>query len=478
MSLIKQLASQTVIYGLGQILPRVVQFILFSTYLTYIVKDTGDYALYLDLYAYATILIVFFSYRMDTALFRFGRKAEDLEEVYQSAFWPMVLSSITLVVVGWFFSEEIAIWLTYPGKGHYVTWFSWIIALDIMILLPMAKLRLMDQPRKFVTYKIGNVILTILLVFFFLEAVPRWFPSLRDGILSFSNGPVDFVFFSNLIASAVLFTALASRYLPKTFSINWAIWKKMAVYSWPLVVVGIAGGINLLGDAIDLNKDQAGIYGAVQKIPALLALFTTAFNYAAEPFFFKNAEEKDAKSLYGDIALFFIVAAGAIALSIFLGISFFGHMIGPNYRDGLYLVPILLMAYLFLGIYYNVSIWYKLSDKTKYGAYIALVGAVITVGGSIILLPIIGIDASAWVALACYFTMVVIAYLIGKKKYPIDYPVGSMCRQVLLIIAIMVVGYLLRGDIIILNLGIGFLLMLIYIGLSYRFEWNRLKKYI
>ena len=488
MSLVKQLAGQTVIYGLGQILPRVVQFILFSTYLTYNLSDTGDYAVYLDLYAYATVLIVFFSYRMDTALFRFGRKAEDLEDVYQTAFWPMVLSSILLLVVGWIFSEEIATWLTYPGKGYYVTWFSWIIALDIMILLPMAKLRLMDQPRRFVAYKIGNVILTIVLVLFFLEAVPRWFPSLQDGIFSFANGPVEFVFASNLIASAILFIALAIKYLPKAFSVNWAMWRRMTLYAWPLVIVGIAGGINqffgvplqkyLLGEAIEINKDQAGIYGAVQKIPALLALFTTAYNYAAEPFFFKNADHKDSKSLYGDIALFFIVVAGGVTLSISLGIDLFGHLIDEPYRAGLYLVPILLMAYLFLGIYYNVSIWYKLSDETKYGAYIALVGAVITVGGSMVLLPTIGIYASAWVALACYFTMVVLAYLIGQKKYPIDYPIGSMSRQVFLIIAIMAVGYLLRGDNLVLNLGIGLVLMLSYMGLSYRFEWKRLKQYI
>ncbi|MFT6807425.1 MAG: O-antigen/teichoic acid export membrane protein [Saprospiraceae bacterium] len=488
MSLVKQLAGQTVIYGLGQILPRIVQFILFSTYLTNLLNDTGDYAVYLDLYAYATVLIVFFSYRMDTALFRFGRKSEELEEVYQSAFWPMVISSLLLVVAGWIFSEAIATWLTYPGKGYYVKWFSWIIGLDVMILLPMAKLRLMDQPRKFITYKIGNVILTIALVLFFLEVVPRWFPSLQDGILSFANGPVEFVFASNLIASAVLFVALAINYLPNALSVNWAMWRRMGLYAWPLVIVGIAGGINqffgvplqkyLLGEAIEINKDQAGIYGAVQKIPALLALFTTAYNYAAEPFFFKNAENKDSKSLYGDIALFFIVVAGVITLSISLGIDLFGHLIAEPYREGLYLVPILLLAYLFLGIYYNVSIWYKLSDNTIYGAYIALVGAAITIGGSLLLLPIIGFDASAWVALACYFTMVALAYLIGRKKYPIDYPIQSMCRQVILIIAIMALGYLLRGDSIFFNLGIGLLLMLTYICLSYKFEWKRLKPYI
>jgi len=400
----------------------------------------------------------------------------------------MVVSSIVLICIGWLFSEEIATWLTYPGKGYYVRWFSWIIAFDVMILLPMAKLRLMDQPRKFVTYKIGNVILTIILVLFFLEVVPRWLPALQNGIFSFAQGPVEFVFASNLIASAVLFLVLAYQYLPRVMSINWVLWKRMAIYAWPLVIVGIAGGINqffgvplqkeLLGEAIEINKDQAGIYGAVQKIPALLALFTTAYNYAAEPFFFKNAEHKDSKQLYGDVALFFIVIAGGVALTISLGVDVFGHLIAEPYRVGLYLVPILLLAYLFLGIYYNVSIWYKLSDNTKYGAYIALVGAAVTVGGSMILLPVIGFDASAWVALACYFIMVVLAYLIGRKKYPIDYPIFSMCRQILLIVVIMILGFLLRGEQIVLNLSLGLVLMVVYISLSYKLEWRRLKAYL
>jgi O-antigen/teichoic acid export membrane protein len=261
---------------------------------------------------------------------------------------------------------------------------------------------------------------------------------------------------ANLIASAALFIFLMMTNRPKRLNIDLQLWKKMALYGLPLVIVGIAGSINqffavplqkyLLGEAIELNRDRAAVYGAVQKIPALLALFTTAYNYAAEPFFFKNAEEKDAKKLYGEILLFFVLAGGIACVALNSLISTFGFLIGPNFREGLYLVPILLLAYLFLGIYYNVSIWYKLSDRTIYGAYISLFGAAITLAGSLLLLPIYGVDASAWVALLCYVLMVLIAFKLGKSKYPIDYPVERVVLHIMIISSFLLIGSYLNAQ--------------------------------
>lgn len=481
MSLIKQLAGQTVIYGLGQILPKVLHFIVFTTYLTNRLVDRSEYAIYLDLYAYTALLLVVFSYRMDTSMFRFGRNKEDLPKVYSTALIPLLLSSLLVVTLGVFLSEQIAELLTYPQKPYYVIWFSWIIALDILNLIPFAKLRLEDRAKLFVFYKIGNVVLTVFLVFFFLEWAPEW----SKEMIPIADSDIDFVFISNLIASSFLFLFLLIFHFPRKMEIDVSLWKKMALYSAPLVIVGVAASINqffavplqkyLLGAEIELNKDQAAVYGAVQKIAALLALFTTAFNYAAEPFFFKNAENKDAKVIYGEIALLFVMSAGVICVSLNSLIDIFQLIIGSAYREDLYLIPILLMAYLFLGIYYNVSIWYKLADKTKYGAYISTLGAMITLLGSITLLPILGVVASAWVALACYFTMVMVAWYYGKIHYPIDYPVKRIVIHLAILVLFLLIGWWIN-ELPGAHILIGILTVLSYLLVLYFLEGQRVKK--
>ncbi len=475
-------------YGIGQILPRIFHYLVFSTYLTYRLSESrAEYAIYLDLYAYASVLIVIFSYRMDTAFFRFGRNLEEMDSVYKTAFLPMIGTSIILVLLGCTSAATVANWLTYPGRGYYVVWFSIIVALDVLALLPMARLRLQSRAKLFVTFKVINVAVTISLVMLFLEIIPRYDASLLQRIIPFAQSDIDFVFFSNMVASGLMLTGLLFIYPIRLSRVDWTLWKRMVHYAWPLIIVGIAGSINqffgvplqkyFLGVNFEINKDEAAIYGAVQKIPALLAMFTTAYNYAAEPFFFKNTEHKDHKILYGDIALFFIMVAGILVLAIYLYIDVFQYFIGPTFRDGLYLIPILLISYLFLGIYYNVSIWYKLSDNTMYGALIATVGAIITIVGSIIFLPKIGVIASAYAALACYFVMVLLALIIGRKKYPINYPLVSMSRIIALIIAIMMIGAFFRNDSLANNLIYGSILIILYFVLCYQLEKKRIKSY-
>lgn len=485
MSLIKKLASETAIYGMGQILPRILQYIVFSTYLTYRLNESRiDYAIYLDLYAYVSVLLILFSYRMDTSIFRFGRKEEDLEKTYSTALIPMIGSSLIVVLMGFLWAEPIASWLSYPGRGYYIKWFSIIVALDVLCLIPFARLRLMGKAKRFVSYKVGNVLFTIFLVLFFLEILPRIGNANVLAQFDFLKSDIDFVFIANLIASAVLFIMLLLRNLPEKWTVDWMLWRKMVLYALPLIVVGVAGNINqffgvplqkfFLGNEIEINKDQAAVYGAIQKIPALLAMFITAFTYAAEPFFFKNAEEKDAKTLYGNIALYFIWVGGLIALPLYLFIDLFQFLIGPNFRDGLYYIPILLMAYLFLGIYYNISIWYKLSDKTIYGAYISIVGALITVLGSIMFLPVIGVEASAWAALVCYLVMTILAYYFGQKHYHISYQLDKMIAYTCLIGIILIIAHLSRTNVLWINLTIGVFLLSIYLGVIYYFNKRRI----
>jgi len=487
-SLVKQLGGETLLYGFGQILPRIFHFVIFNSYLTYRLNDSPDeYAVYLGLYAYASILIVIFSFRMDTAFFRYASKDYSQSDVMRTALSPLLISCALLLVLGFTFSEEVAILIKYPGKGYYVKWFTCIIAMDVLALLPMARLRLQSRAKMFVSFKLFNVILTVLLVLFFLEVMPRGEGSWVQEWLPFVKSDIDFVFIANMIASALLLIGLSFVFPIREGRLDTGLFWKMLKYSWPLVIVGIAASINqffgvplqtfLLGEDPEANLEEAGVYGAVQKIPALLAMVTTAYNYAAEPFFFRHVDHKDKKKLFGDIALFFVIIAGAVAIFLFVQLDLIQYVIGSTYREGLYLVPILLVAYLLLGLYYNVSIWYKLSDKTGYGAVIAALGAIITISVSLLFLPSLGIVASAYAALICYAVMVIVAYLLGQKIYAIDYPVMSLLRAFGLILLTMLAGYHLRFDSIILNTLIGLALLGLYLLSIYLLEKEKIKMY-
>lgn len=488
MSLVKQLAGDTVIYGLGQILPRIFHFFVFNSYLTYrLGADTGEYGIYLGLYAYASILIVIFSFRMDTAFFRYASKDYAEQDVMKTALGPVLISCIVLLLIGFGFAEEIATLITYPGKGYYVKWFACIIALDVLALLPMARLRLQERAKTFVSFKLFNVFITVLLVLLCFEVLPRGEGSWLSSLTPSASSDIDFVFLSNLIASALMLIGLSFVYPILKGAFNFQLFKRMLMYSWPLVIVGIAASINqffgvplqtfLLGEDYEANQDTAGIYGAVQKIAALLAMVTTAYNYAAEPFFFKNSDHTDKRALFGDIALFFVIVVGAVAIGIYTQLDILQYLIDDAYRSGLYLVPILLLAYLFLGLYYNVSIWYKLADKTHFGAMISSIGAFITLGISLLFLPTLGMVASAYAALACYACMVLLVYLLGQKHYPIDYPIYSLARTFALIIIAMLVAHLFRSESVWINVALGLALLMTYAFLVYRLEEKKINRY-
>jgi O-antigen/teichoic acid export membrane protein len=488
-SLIKKLANETVIYGIGQILPRILHYLVFSAYLTYRLNEAkAEYAAYLDMYAYASVLLIVFSLRLDTAFFRFGSREYKMDLAYSTAMLPLLGAAIFLVILGHLFALPIADWLTYPDKPYYVSWFAWIIALDILLLLPFGRMRLSSQPRAFVKYKVLNILVTIVLVFLFLEILPAISPQWPEHLgLSFIHDDISFVFLANLLASALLLIIFSYKYRPDEWVLDRVLLVRMLHYVWPLIIVGVAGSINqffgvplqkfFLGNDYEANKEMAGVYGAVQKIPALLALFTTAYNYAAEPFFFNNSEDSDSRTLYGDIAYFFIVATGLVAVGLMGFIDLAQVLIGPNYREGLFIVPILLMAYIFLGTYYNVSIWYKLSDKTHFGAIIAVVGMIITLVGSIVLLPIVGVIASAWVALICYVVMVIMAYVLGQQYYPINYPMRAILLQIGLITVLLWLANVFANPSLFWNMFTGTLIVMIYIVVTLSLEKKRFIQY-
>jgi O-antigen/teichoic acid export membrane protein len=455
--MLKKLAGETVIYGMSHILPRILNYVVMTVYLTYKFTDTSDFGIYSDLYAYATVILTFMVFRMDTAYFRFGSRSTDLHKVFSTAFIPLLSVTAALVMAMIVFSKSTSVWLQYPDQSYYVIWFAGILAFDSLTALVYARFRLESRPFRFLFFRSANVIFTLGFVMLFLEILPVWAPELLHWIskLTSVSKELDFVFLSNLLASFLVFLSMIPEFLKIKFSFDKELYKKMIQYSLPLVIVGIAGSINqavavplqkyLLGGEVTENLSRAGIYSAGAKLAILLNLFTTAYNYAAEPFFFNNAAGQNRKDVYGDMALAFTIFTGTIALFTYLYIDIVLMIIGPQYRTGVIVVPLLLVSYLFLGLYYNFSIWYKLADKTHIGGYISLLAVAITVLVSVLTLPTIGIIGSAWASLACYAFMAGAGYVTGQKYYPLSYPIGKISSLIAMVILFMLVSWFIRN---------------------------------
>ncbi|HKK74586.1 MAG TPA: oligosaccharide flippase family protein [Saprospiraceae bacterium] len=447
MSLIKKLAGETAIYGLSSILGRLLNYVIMTPLLTRVFVD-GEYGVVSDMYATAAILMVLFTYRMETAFFRFGKEKEDLNRVFSSSSIFLAGTTLALVILLLIFSEPIARLLEYPGKGYYFRYFAIILGADTLSAIPFARLRLINRPLVFAAIRMINIIVNLLLILFFLLYCPYleesgwpidWF---YDG-----SDQIKYVFISNLIASLVMWLCLLPSYFRVKIVFDWELVKKMLRYASPLVLAGFAGVINqmvgipfikYLGPAED-NMGLVGQYGAAIKIPVLMTLFTQAFNYAAEPFFFRNAERSDAREIYGQVAQAFTIVGCLAFLGILLYLDLIQYLLGEDLRQGLGIIPIMLLAYLFLGLFYNFSIWYKLQDRTMVGGLIGVGGMVITLILNTILVPQIGIYGPAWAALACYGFMAWLTYQSGQVNYKIDYPILKM----VLYIAVVLCGYFL-----------------------------------
>lgn len=458
MSLLRQFAGQTLIYGVGHILSRVLLFLVLNSYMTYRLEDLEEFGNFNIMYGWSTLLIVLLSYRIDTAFFRFGSKEGSLRKAFSSAFFPLLITTTIAVLLIITFSSEISDLLRMGDYPHYFRWFAIILGFDVISLLPFGKLRLENKAKTFMLLRVANVILMIVLVLYFLEV---YFPANPDGgmlkkVFHGLNNEVDYVFIANLISSVLVFVGLLFTVGKISWKIDWNLWKKMALYSSPLIIVGIANSINqyfspqlqqfFLGGDNSENITQAGIYSASLKIASLLVMFNTAFNYAAEPFFFRNAANKNDKQIYSKVLSLYTITAIVMLVGLIYYIDIFKYLIGTNYREGIHLIPIMLFAFLLLGVYYNVSIWYKLADKNIYGGLISCIGVVITLSISIILLPKIGYAASAWASLFCYGGMVLCAFYFGKKHYPIKYDLKQLfllvCSSIIMILLAMVIDKL------------------------------------
>jgi len=429
MSVLKKLAGETAIYGLSSILGRLLHFVVLTPYLTRAFTNQ-EYGQFSDLYAWAALLLVLFTYRMETTFFRYGRKLDDRNLTFSTASLSLLGTTLLYCLVLLGFSNAIARGLDYQDHPEYIRYFVLIIAFDALSAIPFARLRLENRPYLFAAFKVLGIVINIVCIFFLLEVLP-WFQAYYDD-----DKRLGYVFLSNLLASLGVFICLLPAYRHVRFRFNAELWQRMLRYAGPLLVAGVAGVINQLlgipmlraiGDPDKaVSEAMAGIYGGCAKLAILINLFTQAFNYAAEPFFFRHADKADAKKTYARIGQAFTLVGALAFLGIMLYIDIFKYLIDPDMHVGLGIVPFLLLSYVCLGLFYNFSVWYKLSDRTDLGGYIALGGSVITIVLNLVLIPRVGYYGPAIAALVCYAFMAYASYSTGQKHYPIPYPIPRM----------------------------------------------------
>ena len=485
---IRKLAGQTAIYGISSIVGRALYFLLTPIYTT--IFTPGEYGVMTGIFALMGFSLVLFTYRMEMAYFRFG--AESPRVSFDTGFTSLVYTTVILSGLFFLFRESVAVILGFPGKGYLVGMGVGIIAFDALSEIPFARLRLEGRPLQFAFVRLSGIGINLGLNLFFLILLP-WmlhnedFAGMRAIVERFydPNFGIGYIFLSNLIASIVTFGLLIGRMGGFQLKIDRKMWFEMMTYSLPLVLVGFSFVINemldrqlipLLGSGtLEENRHQLGIYGANYKLAMILSLFTQAFRYGAEPFFFKERHKANARETYALIARYFLIIGLFGFLGIMLFIDIFRYFIDAAYWSGLHVVPVLLMANLMLGMYYNLTVWYKLSDKTIWGAYISILGAVITIILNVWWIPKYGFTGSSWVTLICYSTMAVISYIFGRKYFPIPYDIGRFFLYTLMAIGIWQLGLLIIFDNFLLD-GLKRLMLLSgFIGLVGVFEFKQLK---
>ena len=478
MSTLKKLFNDSIIYGIAAVLPRVINFLLVRVHTDAL--PATNYAENTDFYIWAALFAVLLTFGFETTFFRFYKDAEEKDKLVATSFLSIgVLVGLFLIVFSLFFTN-ISSFFGFGVNPLRLRLFMLIMALDTLAMIPFAYLRAANRPIRYATIKLINVGVIVLIQLVTLRYIPLW---LENGVnlphwLS-TNYPkiskVNYIFVANLLGSGISFILL----LPYLVRFKWAfdsvLLRKMLVYSYPIVVAGLAYVINenldkfLIGKLI--NKETEGLYAAVYKLAIFMNLYIMAFRLGAEPFFFSISDTKNAKETYAQVMRYFVIIGVVALLGIVLFLDVFKHFINPNYWVALEIVPVVLLANLFLGIYHNLSIWYKLIDKTRYGMYFSIIGAIITVLVNVLLLEKIGVMAAAYATLLAYGSMGILSYYFGKKHYAIPYEI----KQIL--------SYLFAG--VVLSFGVHyywqpswmisvFIFLTFIIGV-YLLEWKKLK---
>ncbi|MDR5591404.1 oligosaccharide flippase family protein [Christiangramia sp. SM2212] len=478
MSTLKRFFQDTLIYGFATVFPRLMNFVLVPLHTD--ILPAEEYSVNTVFYVWAAFFNVLLTYGMETSFFRFFSKAKEKSNVFSTAFIALTVSTI-LFAVGVFLFQDQLIALLDLDPFYFQLLFS-VIVLDTLVVVPFAYLRATGRPIKFAGIKVINILIVVLLNLYFLWFV-RDYPQFAPQLILDNYGPKDivgYIFIANLAASAVTFLLLLPYFFKTKISFDFGIFKQMWKYGWPIMVAGIAFVINENLDKLlikDMISDEImGAYSGCYKLAVFMTIFVQAFKMGAEPFFFNHAEKENARETYADILKYFVISGSLIFLVLVCFIDFFKSLVirDPEYWMAISIVPIILLANLFLGIYHNLSVWYKLTDRTRTGMYISILGAIITIALNMVLIPVLGFIAAAWATLVAYGSMMLVSYFLGKKYYPVPYDIKRIGGYLMLSVIISALSfYVFPG-----NYFVGIPLLLLFIGIVYFSEKEQILKII
>lgn len=484
MNPLKRLFKQTFIYGLATVMPRVISFFLLPLY-TSVFENASGYGQYTNIYAWIAIFNVFLAYGMETAFFRFYHKSEEKAKVISTSLISLLGSSLLFLIL----SLSLREWLAEVTNinADYLKFTTYILVLDAVVIIPFALLRANEKPMRYAVLKTINVAINLAFNVFFLLVLPKMAQDVETGFLASlykPNWEIHYVLISNVIASGITLLILIPTYIKASYKFDFDIWKQMLKYAGPILIAGIAFTINEVLDKIlltellpsDIAESEVGKYGACYKLALFMTLFGTAFRMGVEPFFFSHAKSEKPQKTYAQITNYFVILGSIILLGVIVFIDVLGKLLlhNPVYWEALDVVPIILLASFCLGIYHNLSVWYKVTDRTKFGAYISSIGAIITLVINISLIPKIGYMASALATLAAYGSMMLLSYYFGKKYYPVPYNM----RKIVFYLSVSLVFSTLSFYVFNRNLIAGSILFLLFLGLVYKMEGDKLRSII
>lgn len=481
MSTIKNLFKQTFVYGLATVLPRMVSFLLVPLYTDILPKE--EYGEISVIFAYFVLINVILAYGMETAFFRFYNKSENPNSVLSTSGWSLVITSLLFTVVAYVTRDLIVEVTNIPLK--YIELAIWILLLDALVIIPFAWLRAAEKPMRYAIIKIFNVAVNLgLNVFFlvYLKDLAEEYSFFRS--IYVEDFKISYVFISNLIASGLTLLLMMPFYFRISFTFDSVLWRKMLSYGFPILIAGIAFSVNEVFDRIlldrllpqDIAREQIGAYSACYKLAMFMTLFATAFRLGIEPFFFSHSSEENATTTYARITNYFVILGSLILLGVIVFADLLKILIIKDsaYWEAMEIVPLILLANLFLGIYHNLSVWYKVTDRTKFGGYISLAGAAVTIALNLYLIPKIGYTGSAIATLAAYGLMMILSYYYGRKYYKVPYDMTRIGAYLLVSITFSIISfYFFRG-----NYFVGIPLLLIFMGVIYYFEKDQILRII
>jgi O-antigen/teichoic acid export membrane protein len=472
---VRTLAKQTMVYGLGTIVPRFLNYGVITLFYTNIFEK-AEYGVVTELYAWMVILLIILTYGMETGFFRFAQQKDDYQKVYSTTIISLFSTSILFLLLVNIFIGPVSDFLNYSSNHDYIRMFAAIVAIDAFSAIPFARLRKENKALLFSIIKIANVIITIAAVIFLLLLAPSIYENSTGWFRKIYNPDyrVGYVFVANLIGSVATLLMLLPAIIKIKLTFDKTIWHRMIHYSFPLLIAGLSGSLNDVLDKILLRRivgEETGLatvgeYGAGYKVAVLMALFIQMFRFAAEPFFFERAKYDNAKDTYAYVMKYFVIAMLLVFLVINLYISGIQLIIGRNFRDAIIVVPIVSMGYLLYGVYVNHSIWYKLNDLTRFGIYITLIGAVITVIINVVFIPAYGYMASAWAHVASYGAMIIASFIFARKYYVIKYDMVKLMPYFVLAIGMVLFSQIYSYQNIVSELAINTGLLFGFIAFS------------